>query len=156
MKIKYLSGPKAGQFDHAPNTQETQLLVKTGLIEIVRYTNFIEYMSREHAQPAAQPKVEWFIKDIGIGRYSKVEVGMRVINGPDNVSTAWFDAPPANCPPEIVARWKQLAIDTPKLREESAIKLAADRKKMEEDQERDKHANAHAVARVLVGKEIFV
>jgi hypothetical protein len=35
MYIKYLSGPRAGQFDDAPNSQQTDLLVKAGIIEII-------------------------------------------------------------------------------------------------------------------------
>jgi hypothetical protein len=35
MKIKYLSGPKAGQTTHAPVNQNTQLLIDAGLIEVI-------------------------------------------------------------------------------------------------------------------------
>jgi hypothetical protein len=35
VKIKFLSGPRAGEVSHAPKSQETQLLIDAGLIEIV-------------------------------------------------------------------------------------------------------------------------
>ena len=35
MKIRFLSGPNAGKIDHAPISQETDLLIKAGLVEVV-------------------------------------------------------------------------------------------------------------------------
>lgn len=35
MKIKFLSGPKAGQVSHAPYSQQTQLMIDAGLIEVI-------------------------------------------------------------------------------------------------------------------------
>jgi hypothetical protein len=35
MKIKFLSGPRAGQTTHVPNSQEYQVMASAGLIEIV-------------------------------------------------------------------------------------------------------------------------
>jgi hypothetical protein len=35
MKIKFLSGPRAGQTEHVPNSQQYQVMVSAGLIEIV-------------------------------------------------------------------------------------------------------------------------
>ena len=34
MKVKFLSGPKAGQISHAERTQATQLLIDAGIVEI--------------------------------------------------------------------------------------------------------------------------
>jgi hypothetical protein len=34
MKIKFVSGPRKGEEGHAPRSQETQLLVDAGIIEI--------------------------------------------------------------------------------------------------------------------------
>jgi hypothetical protein len=38
MKIRFLSGPNAGRVDHAPQSQETELLIKAGVVEIVTDT----------------------------------------------------------------------------------------------------------------------
>lgn len=35
MKIRFLSGPNAGKIDHAPVSQETDLLIKAGLVEVI-------------------------------------------------------------------------------------------------------------------------
>jgi len=78
LKIKFLSGPRTGQTDHAPNSQEIQLLAKAGIIEIIPYKNFVEFMSAEHAQgshpsnsnvPQVQAgAVEWSCSTLHDGR----------------------------------------------------------------------------------------
>ncbi len=35
MRIRFLSGPNAGKFDHAPRNQNTDLLIKAGAIEVI-------------------------------------------------------------------------------------------------------------------------
>lgn len=35
MKVKYLTGPKCGQTSHVPNSQEFQVLVAAGIIEVI-------------------------------------------------------------------------------------------------------------------------
>ena len=67
MKIKFLSGPRSGQIDHAPNSQEIQLLAKAGIIEIIPYKNYVERLSSEfregrdpsNANPPQVSGVEW-------------------------------------------------------------------------------------------------
>jgi hypothetical protein len=67
VKIKFLSGPRSGQIDHAPNSQEIQLLAKAGIIEIIPYKNYVERLSSEFREasgpgntPVAMTKdVEW-------------------------------------------------------------------------------------------------
>jgi hypothetical protein len=73
MKIRFLSGPRQGQTSHAPYSQQTQLLIAAGLIEVVdgpkpRYgsTEWMEEkqaVSRElNPPPRTEARVTWGIK----------------------------------------------------------------------------------------------
>jgi hypothetical protein len=73
MKIRFLSGPRQGETSHAPYSQQTQLLIAAGLIEVVdspkpRYgsTAWQEEKlaaSRElNPWPRTEPRVSWGIK----------------------------------------------------------------------------------------------
>jgi hypothetical protein len=102
MKIKFLSGPCTGQIDHAPNSQEIQLLAKAGIIEIIPWKDFRERLAAE-ASPAAKPVVAWGIREASGSRYSQTRIVKTV--GSD---TYFLNAPTADTPPAIVARFNAL------------------------------------------------
>jgi hypothetical protein len=69
MKIKFLSGPRAGQTEHVPNSQEYQVMASAGLIEIVPMAargsaEWLHDMKErsEALNPPAQSKVTWTVK----------------------------------------------------------------------------------------------
>jgi len=60
MKIKFLSGPRAGQTEHVPNSQQYQVMVSAGLIEIVEMpaTHSAGWLAERIEQSrAAEPKL---------------------------------------------------------------------------------------------------
>jgi hypothetical protein len=78
MRIKFLSGPKSGQISHAPRSQETQLLIDAGVIEVVagpapRYGS-TEWMEEKQANslkinpPRSEAVVTWGVK---FGHFSR-------------------------------------------------------------------------------------
>ena len=55
MKIKFLTGPRAGELSHAPNSQQSQLLAAAGIIEIIPYKSYVErldFEAREGRDPS--------------------------------------------------------------------------------------------------------
>jgi hypothetical protein len=68
MKIRFLSGPRAGQIDHAPNSQEMQLMAKAGLIEILPYSSFRERLANEASPAAKLGAASW---SVGVGQMSQ-------------------------------------------------------------------------------------
>jgi hypothetical protein len=110
MKIKFLSGPRAGQIDHAPISQETDLLVKAGIIEVIPYKNWqAQLQHNEYIRQASLPKVpvtaQWGIKHSVCGTGPAVMVVKTL-----GVETTFYDAPPADCPPSTRQQWKS-AVD---------------------------------------------
>jgi hypothetical protein len=77
VKIKFLSGPRAGQTSHVPNSQEYQVMASAGLIEIVPMAargsaEWLRDMKErsEALNPPVQPKVTWSVgKGDRNGRY---------------------------------------------------------------------------------------
>jgi hypothetical protein len=69
MKIKFLSGPRAGQTSHVPNSQEYQVMASAGLIEIVPMaprgtSQWLEDMKERSAAftpPLADAQVTWLV-----------------------------------------------------------------------------------------------
>lgn len=108
MKIKFLSGPRTGQIDHAPNTQEMQLLVKAGLIEIIPYRDFREMLSAEHNPSAKPPLVEWGI----IEATSENSAGHAIIRK-SGCETQYLSAAPPDCPSHIRERFEALVNTDP-------------------------------------------
>jgi hypothetical protein len=103
MRIKILSGPAAGQIRHAEKTQATQLLIDTGLAELV-----IE-------PPPAAPKVSWGIhrgretqRPAIIGRCNREVCGMVRFEGrPEHAHLTVFThscsaTPPEKAPAEVL------------------------------------------------------
>lgn len=110
MKIKFLSGPRTGQIDHAPNSQEIQLLAKAGIIEIIPYSSYRERLAAEHSSArghgSTDPNVvgvEWGLKDRAQSPLSKVLIIKRV-----GAQTFYLESPDTDTPPSIVARWAEL------------------------------------------------
>jgi hypothetical protein len=77
MKIKFLSGPRAGQTEHVPNSQEYQVMASAGLIEIVPMAargsaEWLRDMKERSAalNPQVQSTVTWSVgKGDRNGRY---------------------------------------------------------------------------------------
>jgi hypothetical protein len=100
MKIKFLSGPRTGQTDHAPNTQETQLLAKAGIIEIIPYKNAVERLNYESSLLASAPVVtEW-------GTCEKN--GAALVVKKAGAETFYYDAPTVDTPDSIKASFARL------------------------------------------------
>jgi hypothetical protein len=103
MRIKILSGPAAGQIRHAEKSQATQLLIDTGLAELV-----IE-------APPAPPKVSWGIhrsrdteRPAIVGRCSREVCGMVRFEGkPEDahitvLTHSCSATPPEKAPAEVL------------------------------------------------------
>jgi hypothetical protein len=103
MKVKFLTGPRAGQIDHAENSQATDLLVKAGIIEVVPYKDFRERLA---ADMAARPKpattIGW-----GVQNTLKAVLIHKTVTCGERVDTFTYSEPPADCPPSIVARFNK-------------------------------------------------
>lgn len=104
-KIKYISpSPKSGQIEHVqPHIAET--LVRAGFAVPVPYKGYVDFLNSEGGNDvSAAPVVEWGVQDrAGTSLHSKVHIIKRT-----GAETTYFSAPPADCPPSIVARWKAL------------------------------------------------
>jgi hypothetical protein len=69
MKIKFLSGPRAGQTSHVPNSQEYQVMASAGLIEIVpmaprgtsQWLEDMKERSAAFAEPQRAAQVSWLV-----------------------------------------------------------------------------------------------
>ena len=139
MKIKFLSGPRTGQFDHAPNTQETQLLVKAGIIEIIPWKDYRERLAATAAEqtagtvvPVTVQHVEWGFLPPGNSLFH-----VRAIVKRTGSETIWFRTPPSDCPDSILKQFLEEDVHEPtteqleqfRIREaeERNRKIAADR-----------------------------
>jgi len=111
MKIRFLSGPRSGETDHAPNTQETQLLAKAGIIEIIPWKNYHERLASETPQVVVPPTVEWGIRgaERGLNSYSQTVIIKRTSLG----ETTFFSSVPPDCPKEIANQFRALTGDEP-------------------------------------------
>ena len=142
MKIKYLSGPRIGQIDHAPNSQEMQLLAKAGIVQIVPYRDFRDRL-REEGQGGADAhnvspnftkpgEVQWSVKD-------KDESGFRtvVIIKVSGSEKTYYSAPPTDAPKSVVDRFTSLtnAIPGPS----AAAQLDAAKRAQAEQFEKEKN-----------------
>ena len=109
MKIKYLTGPKAGQVDHVPNSQEFQVLAAAGLIEIVPYKNYQERLAAEMPKPTPATSVQWGVRHNQAGGENQPRsvTLIKTVNG----DQTFYDAPPKDCPADVVAKfWKAVAV----------------------------------------------
>jgi hypothetical protein len=96
MRIKIISGPAAGQIRHAEKSQATQLLIDTGLAELV-----IE-------APPAPPVVSWGIhrgfntqRPVLVGRCNREVCGVVRFEGkPEHAGSVLFLHNHAGSPPE--------------------------------------------------------
>jgi hypothetical protein len=114
MKIRLLTGPRAGQIDHAPNSQEIQLQVKLGNIEIMPYRDFRERL-REEGQGGAstnvnpslpEGKIEWGVLDRNT-QFREVTVVKKFAS-----ETVYYSTPPVDAPKSIVQRFNDLSNST--------------------------------------------
>jgi hypothetical protein len=103
MRIKILSGPAAGQVRHAEKSQATQLLIDTGLAELVL------------DPPPAAPKVSWGVhrgressRPAIVGRCNREVCGMVRFEGkPEDAHITVFThscsaTPPEKAPAEVL------------------------------------------------------
>lgn len=92
-----------GTTTHLP-AHIAQVLVAQGVAREIKYANYIERLqSLQDAMPPAKPPVvEWGVQD-GLSQYSRPTIIRRC--GSD---TAFFAAPPADCPTAIVEQFRQL------------------------------------------------
>jgi hypothetical protein len=113
VKIKYLTGPKSGQIDHVPNSQEFQVLASAGIIEIVPYKDFRERLAAEMAAtPTLVKTVSWGIKHCTGSPESQPEsvlIFKTTSLGANVIETMTFTQPPADCPPSVVAHFRREA-----------------------------------------------
>jgi hypothetical protein len=107
VKIRFLSGPKKGEVTHAPVTQQTQLLVDAGLVEVIP------------PEPLAPAVVSWgtkfdsFGNPMLIGNCSRACGVHRFMGRPENAHKWPFQhscgAPaPTPVPPEVVQQYRKL------------------------------------------------
>jgi hypothetical protein len=108
MRIKYLSGPKSGQFDHVPNSQEFQVLASAGLIEILPYKDFRERLKDEMAaMPKPVVTVSWGVRHCMQPGNPRSVILIKTVNASGRCDETTYDAPPADCPPAIVAKFRK-------------------------------------------------
>lgn len=109
MKIRFLSGPRAGQIDHAPLSQETDLLVKAGLIEVIPYKDFRDRLAETMPKPTTPLSTGWGVQHVTASERQPRNV--IIVKTAPNGDVTFYDAPPKDCPPAIVARYrKELAV----------------------------------------------
>ncbi len=96
MRIKFLSGPRAGEVSHAERTQSTQLLIDAGLIEVV------------NDAPPAPPVPQWLVS-IGMSGNAHVRcnIGPRVeiYDGAPQFTVAAFRKIGLDVPADIAAKY---------------------------------------------------
>src|SRR5437867_2203516 len=105
MRIKFLSGPQAGKFDHAPRSQQTDLLIKAGLVEVVP------------DEPLAPATVSWGVKfdsyggPMLLGSCSRGCGLFRFLGKPESAHKNYFQhscgAMPVPVPAEVIAQYKK-------------------------------------------------
>lgn len=153
MKIKFLTGPKAGQISHAPHSQEIQLLAAAGILEIIPWTSYRERLAEEHSSasgagcidPNVKGGIEWGCEDRGTSAFSVVRVVKR--SGAD---TTWFSSPPADAPDSIKRCYAELVAANDPARAEQA-EAARDRIKVEQAA-RDEKEKVGFLRTVFTGK----
>jgi hypothetical protein len=99
MKIKFLSGPRAGQTEHVPNSQEYQVMASAGLIEIVpmaargtpQWLQDMKERGEAFAPQLSPAKVTWLVKKGALTeRY-----GITASCSRGNCSSFFFDGEPS-------------------------------------------------------------
>jgi hypothetical protein len=104
MKIRFLTGPRAGQIDHSRNSQEAELLVKAGIIEVIPYKNFQERLAAESPKPAAAPVVSWGVHH----NQTENSIASRVtVSKTVNGETTIYSAPPKDCPADVIVKFRK-------------------------------------------------
>jgi hypothetical protein len=109
MRIKFLTGPKAGQVDHVPNSQEFQVLASAGLIEILPYKDFRERLNDEMAampKPTTPLVTTWGVRHVTAPGDLQPR-NVIVVKTTPTGDVTFFDGPPAGCPPEVVAKFRK-------------------------------------------------
>lgn len=165
MKILYKFGPKAGTIDHAPRTQEIQVLINAGIIEVVDDTPEPPSAALL-AQHTIAPHVEagWRVENFQYGNERKLVIvnhdavgGRTVYDGVPGPRLVWSAEKqervwePSSCPASVVAEFLQLSgreKEAAKFREDAAREA---RRNAEQASEGSKRGNALAVARLTYG-----
>jgi hypothetical protein len=141
MKIRFLSGPRTGQTDHAPNSQEMQLLAKAGIIEIIPYQDFRARL-REEASPAAvAPENSWGVKESNGSAFSQPTIIKKV-----GCETFYLKEPDETTPPAIVEKFHVLKNSDP-----GAARAAVEAAKRQQE-ERERAERTRVRSLVVAGK----
>ncbi len=112
MKIRYneyVANPELRNTIKNLPAHVAQVLIAQGVAAHVPYTSVKDRIESE-ASLLPKPKplaVEWGVQDANLSQYSRVTVIKRF-----GSETTFFAAPPADCPPSIVARFKELTDGT--------------------------------------------
>jgi len=106
IRIKYLVGPKSGQIVVVNNSQEFQTLAASGFIEIIPYKNYQERLAAEMPKPVATV-VQWGVQHVTAPGESQPRnvIVIKTVNGDQTI----YDAPPKDCPPDVVAKFRREA-----------------------------------------------
>jgi hypothetical protein len=121
MKIKFLSGPRKGQIEHAPRSQEVKLLVDAGLIEIVDDTPEPRIPDKDDVIPP-KPSRGWKAGTFLYGDERKPAIifhdgqgGKLVFDGPPAPQRRWsgeeqrYIMAASDCPAAVIAEFHTLA-----------------------------------------------
>jgi hypothetical protein len=125
MEIRYLTGPKAGQTDDAPYSQEIQILINAGIIEVIPMPQrgepgWLEAMRareahREARRAATLPpdpnSVQGIQYSVHERQYGSVHVGHAYIKRCSGSETLFFDkleTIPSDCPKNIIESFLEL------------------------------------------------
>ena len=106
MKIRFLHGPRKGEVDHAPLSQETKLLLGAGLIEEIPLTDSEKAEIAKTSGHTIPPHYATPVWDV----IRTVESGMLVVVRKCGTETTYFDGPPDrkrwdDCPQDIVKKF---------------------------------------------------
>jgi hypothetical protein len=106
MKIRFLSGPRTGQIDHSPNSQEMQLLAKAGIIEIIPYRDFRERLAAEATSQTAGSFQNVSVDEEWGFDGSCTQFRQPVIIFKRGSETLIYDGPTKNCPATIASQFR--------------------------------------------------
>lgn len=123
MKIKYLTGPKSGQVDHVPNSQEFQVLASAGLIEVLPYKDFRERLKDEmEALPKAVVTVSWSVRHVTAPGELQPRniIVVKTVNTGNRCDETIYAGPPAECPPAVVAKFRKESAVYEQIRQDRA------------------------------------
>ncbi len=142
MRVRFInpSNKKFGTVEHIENTAG-RTLIALGECEAVPYRDFRERLAAEASPAAAPVQISWGVKEADGSVFSTPTIVKKV-----GSETFYFDGPPADCPPSIVAQYNELKNVDP-----GAARAAIEKAKREqEEQERAERTRTRSL--VVAGK----